>query len=1260
MSVLLMGALLVGMVPPQAFAVRTAAPSPRPPILPLSADDIQTLRPTEARSAGTSRVETALEISRQTDTPFDAVVIATSLNYPDALAGAPLAHAADAPILLTGPAALDADVKARLLELKAAGATSAYLVGGTNALSPAVQSSVQSVFGQANTTRIGGKSRYETAALIAQRVASMTDVRGVVLASGESYPDALSAAGWAAASGRAILLTSKTSLPVATKEALSGLGVTAISEDVTPTADLTVVGGEAAVAPEVVADYAGVVRIGGKNRFETSALIAQYAWEGGVPSKSVALATGMNFPDALAAGPWCATEGAPLLLTSRDALSDPALDYLTRHSSTVGHVQAFGGTGAVSDAVLNAACEAATTKVSKKAPIATPETNALLSEITTDTLVFDDVNGQLDELQPGWVLRSNPTTEAPNGYFRKIVSVDRNWDGSVSYETTTAALTDVLLKGSVDVVMPAEYSDAPEPAAAGGRFSPAGIGGEASMGSSVAFSFGPKATFDGPSGSKITLSAQGSLAFKQSVVVSIVVDGRWKNGVLGIPYWEVYIAEYEQYLVYSGTFTVALGVNGSVSAFRIPVGPEIPVSAEPLITGFLVKPEVQLYLTGSVGINLSVSATLTISETKTGIRYRDGQDWTSFEERSGTSTPPQFKPAVKASGSIKIGIGAQVALSLCDFVGPYLDVTLLYGKASLTYSPTSASIAIGFSAGLSVAGGLKADIPIAGTNLARVQIFEQEIEFLKLSWSISVTDSEPPDGAAVSIDIMVDPPSGPPGTTFTYMYVVSNIGDTTLYDIEVSDDHLGYVGSVSTLSLGASAVLSKSATLYESTTTLASVTAHSGSAGGPLVSDSEDCAIIVDTGDEPTPTVGAIIRVSTDSGDNASEDVSESNAISADGRFVAFASRASNLVPGDSNAATDIFVKDTLMGTTTRVSTDSGGNEGDYSSWDPSISADGRFVAFVSFAHNLVPYDSNAAADIFVKDTLTGTMTRVSTDSGGVQSNYNSEDPSISGDGRFVAYSSYATNLVVGDTNHSEDVFISDALTGATIRVSTNSGGDQCNGTSYSPSLSADGRFVAFITDASNLVLGDTNGQWDVFMKDTLTGTTIRVSTDYEGNEGNWGSADPSVSGDGRFVAFRTGNNLVPGDTNGTYDIFVKDTLTGAISRVSVSSGGMEGNDISWSPSISGDGRFVAFVSRADNLVSGDANVAWDIFVTDTATGYTTRASAGSEGIEGNAESSAPAISSDGQSVAFVSHADNLVPGDVNNVSDVFVRRLHW
>src|SRR6266567_2186387 len=242
--------------------------------------------------------------------------------------------------------------------------------------------------------------------------------------------------------------------------------------------------------------------------------------------------------------------------------------------------------------------------------------------------------------------------------------------------------------------------------------------------------------------------------------------------------------------------------------------------------------------------------------------------------------------------------------------------------------------------------------------------------------------------------------------------------------------------------------------------------------------------------------------------------------------------------------------------------------------------------------------------------------TRVSVSSTGAQGFRSSEGPSLSADGRYVAFASKARNLVPGDTNLVEDIFVRDRLAGTTRRVSVGQGGAQSNGASSFPALSRDGLHVAFQSAASNLVSSDTNGTFDVFVRDLLANTTRRISVGPAGAQDNGASLYPAISGNGRFVAvISDATDLVTGDTNGFRDVFVRDRLAAVTQRASVGPGGVEANNISVNlPSISADGRFVGFDSSASNLVPGDTNGVQDIFVRDLQAAITTRVSRGAGG----------------------------------------------
>jgi Tol biopolymer transport system component len=340
-------------------------------------------------------------------------------------------------------------------------------------------------------------------------------------------------------------------------------------------------------------------------------------------------------------------------------------------------------------------------------------------------------------------------------------------------------------------------------------------------------------------------------------------------------------------------------------------------------------------------------------------------------------------------------------------------------------------------------------------------------------------------------------------------------------------------------------------------------------------------------------------RVSVSSTGGEASGSSYALSISADGQFVAFTSSASNLVDGDTNGASDVFVYDRVTEETRRVSVSSTGAQGNGDSYGPQISADGQFVAFLSSASNLVHVDTNNLKDVFVHDRDTHMTRRVSVSSTGAQANRFSNDPSISADGQFVAFDSWASNLVRVDTNRQLDVFVHDRDTHMTRRVSVSSTGAQADNSSYHPSISADGQLVAFTSSASNLVDGDTNGASDVFVRDRTMQMTRRVSVSSTGAQASDGySRYQSISADGQFVAFESSaSNLVRADTNGWTDVFVYDLAADKTRRVSVSSTGAQADGYSRDPSISADGRFVAFSSSASNLVDADTNGTFDVFV---------------------------------------------------------------
>lgn len=425
-------------------------------------------------------------------------------------------------------------------------------------------------------------------------------------------------------------------------------------------------------------------------------------------------------------------------------------------------------------------------------------------------------------------------------------------------------------------------------------------------------------------------------------------------------------------------------------------------------------------------------------------------------------------------------------------------------------------------------------------------------------------------------------------------------------------------------------------------------------------------------------------RSSLDSGGVQANGPSERPMFSADGRFIVFQSRASNLVAGDTNGRIDIFRKDLQTGQIVRVSVeDPAGDptaDGDNSNGDssnPRISPDGRFVVFQSIADDLVVGDSNTLSDVFLRDMDSQQTLRISEDTGAGNANGASSSPALSGDGRFVVFESTASDLIPTDGNGVSDIFVRDTLFNVTTRVSVGSGGES-NAASFTPDISGDGLVVAFASLATNLVIGDTNASVgppivlgiDVFARDwqSVTPTTERVSVEGTGNidgittdldNANGDSAGPRLSEDGRYVVFLSSAfDIVPNDSNSRVDVFVRDRTLGTTARASVSSQNTEGSQDCAGATISTDGRWAAFQTSAPDLVGNDTNNATDIFLRDLILGVTIRVSVATYGVESSPffDSFNPSLTADGRLVTFNSSAPNLAPNDSNGTFDIFVR----
>lgn len=409
-------------------------------------------------------------------------------------------------------------------------------------------------------------------------------------------------------------------------------------------------------------------------------------------------------------------------------------------------------------------------------------------------------------------------------------------------------------------------------------------------------------------------------------------------------------------------------------------------------------------------------------------------------------------------------------------------------------------------------------------------------------------------------------------------------------------------------------------------------------------------------------------RFSVDAQGSDQDGSSGSPMISADGRYVAFTSSSNDLVPND-HGESDVFVRDLATGKTSRASVSLTGGDPDAPSGGASISADGRYVAFASLA-TLVTIDTNFTLSIYVRDRQTGTTELVSVRLDGQAATDNSS-PAISANGRYVAFSGESDGLVPNDHTgnpFTPDVFVRDLQNDTTVRASVDTaGGDPDYPAGFDGSsnaaISTTGRYVTFTSAATDLVAGDGNGKIDVFVRDLQLAKTTRVSVDTAGGDASADSLTVGgISADGRYVTFESeANDLVAGDANGKNDVFVRDLQTATTKRVSADRTGGDADNLSslssrWS--ISGDGRFITFYSAASDLVSGDGGQHWDVFVRDMVAGKTTRVSETANHADAQGTSDEAAISGDGRYVAFASDANNLVPNDGTDasVNDLFIR----
>lgn len=431
---------------------------------------------------------------------------------------------------------------------------------------------------------------------------------------------------------------------------------------------------------------------------------------------------------------------------------------------------------------------------------------------------------------------------------------------------------------------------------------------------------------------------------------------------------------------------------------------------------------------------------------------------------------------------------------------------------------------------------------------------------------------------------------------------------------------------------------------------------------------------------------GVTERVTSAAPGSQPNGASDAQGLSADGRFAVFTSSASNLLPGDASGRTKVFVRDLWTGKVEREDVSTAGAAADLDSYEATISGNGRFVAFTSYATNLGSGAGSAIPNVYVHDRLTGrTEPLAATDPAKPQTGHSAGTPSISWDGRYVAFQSDRTDLApAGVTPHGGTIYVTDRRTGKTRLVSIGADGTAADGSSTSPVISADGRRVGFVSKATNLIARNKPGaavadtlpdpdpapaggsrprllkphSYPFYVRDLDGGETRLASPD--GTGGALGAENASLSPDGRFAVFSTPVNHGPGPWDRHFEVYVHDLAEGTTRPVTVGLPGTTLHSDSWEGRMTADDRWVYFSSTADNLVPGDTNDASDVFRFDLRNGRTERVSVATDGSQTPGASSAPFVDAFGTTVLFTSDDGTLAPEDSNKLTDVFVRTYRF
>ena len=939
--------------------------------------------------------------------------------------------------------------------------------------------------------------------------------------------------------------------------------------------------------------------------------------------------------------------------------------------------------------------------VSNDLPPIIPETTEVLTEESTQHLVavssdgatftFNQMTAELSEVAPGDVIVGDVSAVAPAGFLRKVTAVSAI-NGQIIVSTAPATLEDAIQQGSFSIhhqlspddiqtasVLPGVSLARPTVVALDDKFF-------IEMKDVVIYDE------DGNSETKSDqIVANGSLSLSPTFDLDFAIED-----------WELQYLYFSHQTVETAALELSSGVeiplfSEEKEIAQFPLGSvTVPIGAFP----FVIPVVIVFDLSVVVGVDGSLYADVTTEVTQqmtvtAGLQYDSADSWQSFSSLDNTFS---YSPPVLSAGlDVKAYAGAQLSAKLYGGAGPHADVNPYLQLSADVFSTPWWELY----GGLNVQAGVELEIlshvvagyeatiidyklPLASSNepptlpanpIPADQAINQDIERV-LTWT-----GGDPDGGTVTYDVYLEADDSTPdilvaaGQLDTLYDPGTLLPQTQYYWQIVAEDEQGAIteGPIWQFSTESGlALILATPQLNDFTVTVDGVVtttngtitqlhwqwgdgnsddqwfpaSHTYALTGtfPITATAYD-DLGHSTWQTTTITIGNSVPVSSTALISLADDetlgnnMSTSPAVSADGRYVVFVSRASNLVLNDTNGVDDIFVRDTQMGTTTRVSVSSSGTQSNGTSSRPDISADGRYVVFLSTADNLVAGDTNGLVDVFVHDLTTGDTIGISKNPGSEQLDGATAavTPSISGDGHYVAYTSGLSPYYY--------IYIRDLLDQTTSAVGS---------PAYSSlDLSADGHYLAFDSRA-DIVAEDNNSEDDVYVYDRTTTDLTLASVKSDGTIGNFNSSGGvSISSDGRYVAFVSFATNLTGEATSDFDtdILVHDRQTGTTFAVSNPAASIGSSSM---PTISGDGRYIAFYATVSNLVPDDSNGVGDIFVYDQQTGQRFLASVDTDGNQANGVSQSPALTANGTAVVYISAATNLVLDDSNGQIDVF------